>query len=416
MGILDDFGLGDFGFGEFGGYPEFDDFGLGEFGGFPEFDSGGFSFPDFYASPEFVGGEGYAQDLEGLQYDTATGQIVMPGGQRLSESDLGDTTLRTRGLLQGTPGAPPQPSPGFFDRAGGVLKGVDTALQGSALLRGLLAGGIGAAGLGASRLISGPEPTLRLPGYAEAPETVALRGAAFPGQLTIAGQLAERAAREAGAEREQSPVQRDIRMESLARMGGFLPGGPEDPIVAGVRAEAIRALQPDYTDPLVEESIRLAQEEQMNRLLRQYGDLAGAQTSTPGIDTLARFAAQRGLARAGARQSAIGAYAPAAISAESGVQGIRRQNLGDVERLSRFGIEGVPQTATTLGQLAGSPEQANLVNLGLQQQQALTAYNQASRSREQLAAGIGGVAGQVAGVVGQRPSRLEELLRTSGYF
>ena len=101
---------------------------------------------------------------------------------------------------------------------------------------------------------------------------------------------------------------------------------------------------------------------------------------------------------------------------EWGVEGIRRQNMGDVERLSRFGIEGVPQTATTLGQLAGSPEQANLVNLGLQQQQALTAYNQASRSREQLAAGIGGVAGQVAGVVGQRPSRLEELLRTSGYF
>ena len=414
MGLLD-FDLGNFGFdfSDPGGLTEFGGFDLGGFdlGGldFGDFD---LSFPSFYDMPE-VGGEGYATDLSGLMFDTTTGQITLPGGERLSESDLGDTTLRTRGLLEGAPGQLPRP--GSADVFGGVLGGINKALEGSALARAIAAGTVGAAGLGAARLFGGPEPTLQLPSYKEAKETRALRAAALPGQLTLAGQLAERAAREAAAEREQAPGERDVRLQSLARMGGFLPGGAEDPIVAGLRAEAIRALSPTYTDPLVEESIRLAQEEQMNRLYRQYGDLASAQTSTPGIDTMARFAAQRGLARAGARQSAIGAYAPAAISAEQGIQGLRRQNLGDVERLSRFGIEGVPQTATTLGQLAGSPEQANLVNLGLQQQAALAAYNQAGRSREQLAAGIGGIAGNVAGAIGQRPSRLEDLLRTYGY-
>ena len=397
---------GDFGMGEFAGYPQFD---FGDFGGI--------SFPDFYASPDFVGGEGYAQDLAGLQFDTSTGEVIMPGGRPFSPqvSDYGPGENPTPGSFY-SPGAPSPPSPSFFQMASGVLGGVNKALESSALARAAAAGVVGAAGLGASRLIGGEAPTLRLPGYTEAPETVALRGAAFPGQLTIAGQLAERAARERAAETEQAPMGRDIRLASLNRVGGFLPGGVEDPIVAGLRAEAIRALRPDYTDPLVEESLRLAQEEQMNRLYRQYGGLESAQTSTPGIDTIARFAAQRGLARAGARRSAIGAYAPAAISAESGVQNIRRQNLGDVERLSRFGLEGAPSTAVTLGTLAGSPEQANMVNLGLQQQQATTAFNQATRSREQLAAGIGGVAGQVAGAVGQRPSRLEELLRAQGYI
>lgn len=419
LGLFDSGGLdiayggGGFDLGDYG------DFGMGEFAGFPEFefDQGGFSFPDFWSSPDFVGGEGYAQDLEGLQFNTATGEVVLPSGQPF---DVGDTTLQTRGLLEGTPGAPPQAGPGFFQRvaqgAGGVMGGINKALEGSALARGLATGLVGAAGLGASRLIGGAEPRLRVPGYTEAPETMALRRAAFPGQLTIAGQLAERAAREAAAETEQAPMSRDVRMTSLARMGGFLPGGAEDPIVAGLRAEAIRALRPDYTDPLVEESIRLSEAELMNRLQRQYGGLESAQTSTPGIDTHARFAAQRGLARAGARREAIGAYAPAAISAESGIQNIRRQNLGDVERFSRFGIEGAPSTAVTLRTMAGSPEEANMVNFGLQREQALTAFNQATQGRRELAAGIGGIAGQVAGAVGQRPSRLEELLMRSGYY
>ena len=379
--------------------------------------------PDFFSySPE-------EQMPMGLSWDTTSGQAVLPGGQPFDPTAGGG----------GEPLGPPSPTADQrfgqrveeeatrrferdrFTRAvqerlgqqqggGGWLASAGRFLEGP-LGRALGVLGVGGLGLAATRALAGPAPQYKSPTYTEAPETTALRGAAFPGQLAIAGQLAARAEREGLAEQEQAPAERLMRLMALQNMGGFLPGGPADPIVAGLRAEAMRAMDPAYQDPLVEEALTEEQNRLANAQVRQYGGLAAAQSSTPGVDVLLQAARQRGLARSQARQSAIRAYAPAAISAEQGIQGIRRQNLGDVERLSRFGLAGVPETATGLMTLAGNPEMARMTNLSLAQQQAMEGYRGQQAERTGLATSIGGIAGQVAGTIGQRPNPWEQFLR-----
>lgn len=409
-----------------GGLTEWTDWG-GDFAYDLGFDPGGFDLPESFWPAEAADTSGYAHDLSGLTFDTTTGQVMLPSGQPFSDEALermaqgieyqvggagyGDLVRQTASGIQRSQRFTQdvQRALGMGGTARGVLGTVNEWLN-TPLGRAVATALTGGAGLGAARWLAGEAPELNLPTYTEAPETTALRAAAFPGQMTIAQQLAARAGREAAAEAEQAPGERALRLTALDRMGGFLPGGQTDPIVAGLRAEAVRALSPDYSDPLVEEAIRREEARLMNQLVRQYGGLAAAETSTPGTDVLLQAAREKGVGRAAARRAAIGTYVPGAIQAEQGIQAMRRANLADTERLSRFGMAGVPETATALMTLGGNPEAARMTNLALQQQQALAGFQSRAQERQQMAQAVGGIAGQVAQAIGrQTRSPLEDL-------
>ena len=392
------------------------DFGAG-------FDLEGAAFGGEAPVPEMSPGGGY----EGYYYDTTADELVDPSGERTPMADI----------LRGGAGAPgreaaPIRKPGIFERGG--LLGEGGAVFGSPLGRAGIAGALGLTGLGLGRLIAGGEPRLRLPqprqaaGF-QAGEQALLQalgqggqeglagaaGAAIGGQRITAEMLRERAAREGLAEAEQAPFQRETRLGALGLMPRFMPGGPEDEVAAGVRAEALRALDPNYRDPLVEEAIRRKEAELANALYRQLGSREAAEASTPGIDIQLQAAREAGLGRSAARRAAIGTYAPMQQTLLAGIQGLRRQNLADVERLSDFGLRGVPETLTGLRSVfpvagALSPEGAQrTADIGsqLEAQQALTAFGQQSQQQRELAGAIGGVFGQVAQAATSRPSALE---------
>ena len=114
-------------------------------------------------------------------------------------------------------------------------------------------------------------------------------------------------------------------------------------------------------------------------------------------------------------QSRMQFSATAPTQVAQGRENLRRPALGDVTNLSQYGIRGVPQNLTSLAQIApvqtllgGDPERANLINTNLIAQGGMAAYNAANQRQQQLAQGIGGVFGTVAGAVGSRPSKLED--------
>ena len=430
---------------DYGGYlPEAFDYGAYDIGAF---ETPAFAAPLYAGDPYGGYDPGAGEALGGYMYDTTADEVVGPTGQRTALAEVlregaggpgrGVFTPGETAAPYGGPEGPQRPGGGGIFGRGGVL-GEGGSVFGSPLGRAGIAGALGLTGIGLARLLAGEEPRLRLPqprqaaGF-QAGEQALLQalgqggqeglagaaGAAIGGQRITAEALRDRAAREALAEAEQAPFQRDTRLRALGLMPGLLPGGPEDEVAAAVRAEAMRALDPNYRDPLVEESIRRKEAELSNALFRQFGGGTGAMeaagTSTPGIDIQLQAAREAGLGRSAARRAAIGTYAPMQQNLMAGVQGLRRQNLADVERLSDFGLRGVPETLTGLRSVfpvagALSPEGAQrTADIGsqLEAQQALTAFGQRSQRQRELASGIGGLFGQVAQAATSRPSALE---------
>ena len=426
-------------FDDYGGYMPTDfDYGA--------FDPGAFETPAF-AEPLYAmqPPDIPMEALQGYFYDTTADEIVDPAGQRTALAEIlregaggpgrGVFTPGETAAPYGGPGGPPIPGGGgggVFGR-GGVL-GEGGPVFGSPLGRAGIAGALGLTGLGLGRLIAGGEPRLRMPEPRQAAgfragEQALLQalgqggqeglagaaGAAIGGQRITAEMLRERAAREGLAEAEQAPFQRETRLGALGLMPRFMPGGPEDEVAAAVRAETLRALDPNYRDPLVEEAIRRKEAELSNALYRQLGSREAAEASTPGIDIQLQAAREAGLGRSAARRAAIGTYAPMQQNLMAGIQGLRRQNLADVERLSDFGLRGMPETLTGLRSVfpvagALSPEGAQrTADIGsqLEAQQALTAFGQRSQRQRELAGAVGGVFGQVAQAATSRPSALE---------
>ena len=402
--------------------------------------------PLLAAVPEMSAGGGYEG---GYFYDTASDQVVDPTGQRTSLADVlrggPEAPGREIAPIQAAAGAGVGPGePGLFERGGllGARGAVDEFLR-SGIGGAATTAGMGIGGLLLSRALAGQTPKLRLPAVQPSAATTAGQNALLEaysqglgpelagalrsgvgGQRTIAAQLADRALREALSEQEQAPAERMMRLQALGLMPGFLPGGPPDEVAAGVRAEALRALSPTYRDPIVEEAIRRKEDELRNALFRQFGSAEAAGTSTPGIDIQLQAAREAGLGQSAARRAAIGAYAPLQQELTAGVQGLRRQNLADVERLSRYGIRGVPETQTGLQSIApiqpllglGGAENAATLQNQLQAQQALTAYGTQTQQQRELASAIGGLFGKVGEVATRRRSPLEDYLAGQGYY
>lgn len=444
---------GAFDVGDIGGYDPGTDFG--------GFDVGAFEVPD-YAEPfldyGLISGDvaagpggGFEGGFEGYYYDTGADALVSPAGQRVSIADV----LRGGAEGPGREVAPIQAlsgagvgaaEPGLLDQRG--LFGDRGPLFGSALGRAGVTGALGLAGMGLARAIAGGEPNLRLPqprtaaGF-QAGEQALLQalgqggqeglagatGAAIGGQRLIAELLRERAGREGLAEAEQAPAQRDIRLRALGMAPGLMEpsavGTFEDPIESAMRAELLTLLGGQGgTSPATAQRHRQEQNELRQGLARQLG--SEFELTTPGIQALEKLRERQNAELFAERESAIARRAPqqqsrqqfsylAPVQRAAGLEAIRRPALQDVERLSDFGLRGVPETLTGLrsvfpvSSLTGPEGAQRAADIGtsLEAQQALQAFGQRSQRQRELTAGLGGLFGQVAQAATQRPSALE---------
>ena len=423
----------------------------------------GFEFPSFdFDVPDFsqfdlegaaFGGQPAPFDPSGFFFDTTSQDLVSPTGERTALADI----------LRGGPGGPGREiapmqagagagvsgtePPGLFERRG--VLGEGGPVFGSPLGRAAVTGALGLGGLGLSRLLAGESPRLQLPtprvstgiqaGEQAVGEALALggreslRGAtqqAFAGQHLTAAQLADRALREGQAEAEQAPGQRDIRLGAQGMIPGLMQptavGTFEDPIEAALRSQLLSVLQGEgQGDPTQEARRQRERSAFENQMFRQLGP--DWRLTTPGIQAQQQLEQRQNQERYGERETMIQARLPAQqgrqqfqylapVQRAQGLEGIRRPALQDTERLSEFGIRGVPETLTGLRSIAPtsafiSPEGAQRaadIGTSLEAQQALTAFQTRTQQQRELAQGISGLFGQVAGAATQRRSPLED--------
>lgn len=379
----------------------------------------------------FAGGE------PNYQFDTSSGEVVGPGGQRQSVDDyLKQATPGERAGFAATAGGgaggagPGQPN---GTGGGGILGGVNDFL-GSNFGRLAAAGLIGAGGLGAARLAAGPAPRLNLPTYTPAPATLAgqeavlnaMRGGAggnltgilqtgTAGENLIAQQLAARAGRESASETIQAPGQEMIRGQAQGQIPGLLTPNVADPVLEAIRAELLGTLNNPQGGVSPATVQRQQQEEAQvrNELLQRLG--RDYELTTAGGQALNQMQQRHNIERFTERQATIANLTPLEQGALAAQSGRQQTGLTNSAAFSQFGIRGVPENLTGLERLApsdtllgGDPNQANLINTNLANTQAIQGFNAANQERQGVSAGIAGLSGTIAGQVASRPSRYED--------
>lgn len=455
----------DFGAGDYLGQYDFgriapawgDGSGWSTAGDSPEFlaDESGMYAPAWGDNPEFFGDESGS-----YTFDPTTGELKR-GGEPIAGRAFTEDMARQLDEAGGFAG----PEGGVFDAAGnfisraagGAGRFLGSAAGGTAdylarnpsLARILGATGVGALGLGAQGLFAGGTPKYRPPTYTPSPVTQAgqkalldaLQGSAGPalteataagvlGQRDIARQVADRVGRETGAEIEAAPYERMTRVAALQDVLGLMQPGREqptiDPVERAIREELLGVMRGGPgagVSPGTQRRQALDEQDTRARLVRQLGP--DYELTTPGIQSLRDMKERHTSEQFTERQATIARLSPLEESRMrfSTVtptellgrrEGLRRASLGDVERLSRFGIRGTPENVTALGSivpvqslLGGDPERANLVNTQLQAGAAQAAFSGESARRANLSRGIGDIAGLVAGTVAARPSAAE---------
>ena len=421
----------------------------------------GWESPEF--APLFAGEQGYT-------FDPTTGQISGPAGTPVgAEGGFGDPGAAARGETPfGTPWGPggPPASPDIplgqagaagreearrlLDAAGRDRYGDRGAPGGGGIDWGriLMGGGVGALGLGLQQLIAGSTPSYRPPTYAPSPvssaghEAVrrALEGPGGPalteaittslgGERDIARQVGERVGRETLAEQEMAPGERAVRLASLADVQRLMERGAEspfvDPIEQGLREEVMGVLGGGRSgvSPATGRRQSLEEQETRARLYRQLGP--DYELTTPGIQTLREMKERHNSEQFTERHATIARLAPMEESRRrfsamtptdilGRREGLRRASLGDVERLSQFGVRGTPENLGAfrnimpLATMWGDPDRANLVNAELQGRAGEMRFGAETARQRGLARGIGDIAGMVGGEVMARPSYMEE--------
>jgi hypothetical protein len=236
--------------------------------------------------------------------------------------------------------------------------------------------------------------------------------------------------REAAAEAEAAPFERATRLAALGLAPGLVGLTPEvpftDPVQQALEREILSVISGTGVSPATEQRQQREEEAVRSTLLARLG--RDYELTTPGIQALNELRQRQNAERFAERQATLARLTPlqesrmrfaAAFPTEqaAGRQSLRRQALGDVERLSTFGLRGVPENVTALRSLVplgplfgGDAERERLINLQLESQAALEGFRQAGQERRELAQGIGSLAGTVAGTLAARPRRTDELL------
>lgn len=267
------------------------------------------------------------------------------------------------------------------------------------------AAGVGAAGLGIGKLLAGGPPKTPNPQLAPGSPINAA------GQNTMAQFYADQAGREAGYQAEQAPGYQGIRNQAMTLIPGQLNPVTvdqyQDPVQAAMQAELLATMQGGAT-PMVEEQLRKDWATLQNTMYRQLGNNPDWQMSSPGQEAINSFNRNAAIARQQSKDARVAAYAPgegqrqqwsyqAPIEKARALGGEQRAY---VDTLSRTSALGRMDPASVQAGLGGQPDQYRALMTQLGSQGQMAGYNTANQDRQQTMAGVGGIAGTVAGQIG----------------
>ena len=310
------------------------------------------------------------------------------------------------------PGLAPAPSGGWMDTINTFLKSPMGGLLGAA--------GVGAAGLGIGKALAGAPPRTPTPQLAPGSPINAA------GQNQMARFYADQAAREAGYQAEQAPGYQGIRQQAMTLIPGQLQPitveNRQDPVQAAMQAELLATLQ-GGASPLVEEQIRKDWATLQNTMYRQLGNNPDWMLSSPGQEAIAAFNRNAAIARDASKNAKVAAYAPreaqrGQFSYQAPVEKARAlggEQRAYVDTLSRTSALGRMDPAAIQAGLGGQPDQYRALMTGLGSQGQMAGYNAANQERAATMAGVGGIAGTVAGQIGSygNADRIAQAIKTA---
>ena len=310
------------------------------------------------------------------------------------------------------PGVAPAPAGGWMDTINGFLKSPLGGLLGAA--------GVGAAGPGIGKALAGAPPRTPNPQLAPGSPINAA------GQNTMAQFYADQAAREAGYQGEQAPGYQNIRNQAMTLIPGQLQPitveNRQDPVQAAMQAELLATLQ-GGASPLVEEQLRKDWATLQNTMYRQLGNNPDWMLSSPGQEAISAFNRNAAIARDASKNAKVAAYAPGEgqrqqFNYQAPVEKARAlggEQRAYVDTLSRTSALGRMDPATIQAGLGGNPDTYRALQTNLTAQGQMAGYNAANQERASTMAGVGGIAGTVAGQIGSygNADRIAQAIRTS---
>lgn len=377
--------------------------------------------PDYYGGLYSAYGAGGYGSGGVVGYDPSTGKYFDTAGNAVEPQAGGPTTgpLTPGGRVAAAQGAVPGGQPSAGGGSGGAGGGWAGAI--GDFLKSPLGGlfgsaAVGAAGLGAGRLLAGDMPRPPQPSLAPGSPINAA------GQNTMAGMFADQAAREAGYQAGQAPGYEAIRNQAMTLIPGQLNPvtveNYQDPVQAALRAELMSTLQ-GGASPLAEENIRKSWDTLQNTMFRRLGP--DWELSSAGQEALQSFNRNATIARDESKRGTVAAYSPleqerARFGYQAPVEKARAlggEQRAYVDTLARTSALGRMDPYQLQGALGGSPDQYRgmLTGLGFQGQQA--GYGAQQQERRDIMGGVGGIAGTVAGQVGSlgQTDRLTKAIR-----
>jgi hypothetical protein len=317
------------------------------------------------------------------------------------------------GLVAGRPGQPGAGGDGgWMDTINSFLKSPLGGLLGAA--------GVGAAGLGIGKALAGGPPKTPQPQLAPGSPINAA------GQNTMAQFYADQAGREAGYQAEQAPGYQGIRNQAMTLIPGQLQPVTvdqyQDPVQQAMQAELLATMQGGAT-PMVEEQLRKDWATLQNTMYRQLGNNPDWQMSSPGQEAINSFNRNAAIARQQSKDARVAAYAPGEGQRQQwGYQAPveKARALGGEQRayvdtLSRTSALGRMDPASLQAGLGGQPDQYRAMMTGLGAQAGMAGYGAAQQDRQQTMAGVGGIAGTVAGQIGSygNADRIAQAIKTA---
>jgi hypothetical protein len=396
-----------------------------------------------------------------LVYANANGTPIQTVGTQNPDGTYSFTPEGSALMNQANPTDPN--GAGALSSINGALKAV-SGLLGTPLGKLAGAGIVGALGLGAQALFGG-NVTKAKP--AQAPNTATINqllatgqgqtlagmndAAATPGkglegainqglqgQSTLGSLANLQAQQQLKAQQQEQPVQQNIAMGALgtipglmnattnpniqgtAQVGqlantqaqGLIPQGGS--IAGGIGAQIQKVLSGDYSNPILENKMKLQQQEFQDRMSAQLGP--DWQNTTTGMQQAEQQNLLEQSMRFQDQQQTIANYTPLfnqATSLQTGtgaqatgqVQAAQAQGLGQAAQISNLGQQNVGQITSSLAAVApttplsgvASASQAAQQNLVNQQQAQMTNAATSNQANQSLAAGIGSVTGAIAG-------------------
>jgi hypothetical protein len=237
---------------------------------------------------------------------------------------------------------------------------------------------------------------------------------------------ADQAAREGGYQAEQAPGYQGIRNQAMTLIPGQLQPitveNRQDPVQAAMQAELLATLQ-GGASPLVEEQLRKDWATLQNTMYRQLGNNPDWMLSSPGQEAINAFNRNAAIARDASKNAKVAAYAPGEaqrgqFSYQAPVEKARAlggEQRAYVDTLSRTSALGRMDPAAIQSGLGGQPDQYRALMTSLGSQGQMAGYNAANQERASTMAGVGGIAGTVAGQIGSygNADRIAQAIRTS---